>query len=322
MLAVAFSFSTSFACSETSHTAASVVESVVSESGMNVTPLAEANAPEAQVGGVAATASVVGAPPIEASAPPAVALAEAIPAEITKTVTVVVPGQNSEDDDGAAIPASGVAAIEPSITEASSQTAVPESEKADSELSAQNAARIEVAGPAAVVAPVEPPSADLNTPPAVLSVDAVPVEITVTMTIVVPGQTSEDDEGAAILASGIAGIEPSLTEEPSQTAAPEYEATPAEVAEQTGTAEAQIAVAEHASVVAVEPPSAHVNAPPAIVSVEAVPVEITETVTVVVPGQKSQAIDDVEITGAEPEHPTAAPNPKRDAATADLDDVK
>jgi hypothetical protein len=213
MLAVAFSFSTSFACSESSHTAASVVESGVSESEMNVTPLAEANAPEAQVGGVAATASVVGAPPIEASAPPAVALAEAIPAEITKTVTVVVPGQNSEDDDGAAIPASGVAAIEPSITEASSQTAVPEREKADSELSAQNAARIEVAGPAAVVAPVEPPSTDLNTPPAVLSVDAVPVEITVTMTIVVPGQTSEDDEGAAILASGIAGIEPSLTEE-------------------------------------------------------------------------------------------------------------
>jgi hypothetical protein len=289
---------------------------------MNVTPLAEANAPEAQVGGVAATASVVGAPPIEASAPPAVALAEAIPAEITKTVTVVVPGQNSEDDDGAAIPASGVAAIEPSITEASSQTTVPESEKANSELSAQtDAAQIEFAGPAAVVAPVEPPRTDLN--PAVLSVDAVPVEITVTMTIVVPGQTSEDDEGAAILASGIAGIEPSLTEEPSQTAAPEYEAkAPAEVAEQTGTAEAQIAVAEHASVVAVEPPSADVNAPPAIVSVEAVPVEITETVTVVVPGQKSQAIDDVEITGAEPEHPTAAPNPKRDAATADLDDVK
>jgi hypothetical protein len=324
MLAVAFSFSTSFACSETSHTAASVVESVVSESGMNVTPLAEANAPEAQVGGVAATASVVGAPPIEASAPPAVALAEAIPAEITKTVTVVVPGQNSEDDDGAAIPASGVAAIEPSITEASSQTAVPESEKANSELSAQtDAAQIEVAGPAAVVAPVEPPSTDLNTPPAVLSVDAVPVEITVTMTIVVPGQTSEDDEGAAILASGIAGIEPSLTEEPSQTAAPEYEAkAPAEVAEQTGTAEAQIAVAEPAAVVAVEPPSADVNAPPAIVSVDAVPVEITETVTVVVPGQKSQAIDDVEITGAEPEHPTAAPNLKRDAATADLDDGK
>jgi hypothetical protein len=160
----------------------------------------------------------------------------------------------------------------------------------------------------------------VNTPPAVLSVDAVPVEITVTMTIVVPGQTSEDDEGAAIPASGIAGIEPSLTEEPSQTAAPEYEAkASAEVAEQTGTAEAQIAVAEPA---AVEPPSADVNAPPAIVSVDAVPVEITETVTVVVPGQKSQDIDDVEITGAEPEHPTAAPNLKRDAATADLDDGK
>jgi hypothetical protein len=224
-------------------------------------------------------------------------------------VTVVVPGQNSEDDDRAAIPASGVAAIEPSLTEASPQTAAPESEaKANAELSAQTdaaEAQIEVAGPAAVVAAVERPSTDVNTPPAVLSVDAVPVEITVTMTIVVPGQTSEDDEGAAIPASGIAGIEPSVTEEPSQTAAPENEAkATAEVSEP------------------IEPPSTDVNAPPAIVSVDAVPVEITETVTVVVPGQKSEDINDVEIIGSEPEHPAAAPNPKRDEATAALDDGK
>jgi hypothetical protein len=225
MLAVAFSCSTSFACSETSHTAASLVESAVSESGMNITSLVETNAPEAQVGGVAATASVVSAPRTEASAPPAVALVEAIPAEITETVTVVVPGQNSEDDDGAAIPASGVAAIEPS----------------------------------------------------------------------------------------------SLTEEPSQTAAPENEAkATAEVSEQTGTAEAPIAVADPAAVAAIEPPSTDVNAPPAIVSVDAVAVEITETVTVVVPGQKSEDIDDVEITGAQPKHPV--PSPKRDQATAALDD--
>jgi hypothetical protein len=71
---------------------------------------------------------------------------------------------------------------------------------------------------------------------------------------------------------------------------------------------------------AVEPPLTDVNALPAIVSVDAVPVEITETVTVVVPGQKSQDIDDVEITGSEPEHPAAAPNLKRDEATAALDD--
>jgi hypothetical protein len=305
---------------ETSHTAASVVESVVSESGMNVTPLAEANVPEAQVGEVAATSSVVSAPPIEATAPPAVPLAETIPAEITETVTVVVPGQKSEDDEGAAIPASGIAGIEPSLTEASPQTAVPEGEaKANAELSAQtDAAQIEVAGPAAVVAAVKPPSTDVNTPPAVLSADAVPVEITVTMTIVVPGQTSEDDEGAAIPASGIAGIEPSLTEEPSQTAAPGNEAkATAEVAEQIGTAEVRIVVADPAAVAAIEPPSSDVNAPPAIVSVDAVAVEITETVTVVVPGQKSEDIDDA---GSEPEHPAAAPNLKRDKATAALDD--
>jgi hypothetical protein len=47
---------------------------------------------------------------------------------------------------------------------------------------------------------------------------------------------------------------------------------------------------------------------------------INAPANIVVPGQKSQDIDDVEITGAEPEHPTAAPNLKRDAATADLDD--
>ena len=54
MLSVAFSFSTSFACQETSQTAASAVESTISESGMNVTPLAEASAPEGQVGEVGA----------------------------------------------------------------------------------------------------------------------------------------------------------------------------------------------------------------------------------------------------------------------------
>jgi hypothetical protein len=77
----------------------------------------------------------------------------------------------------------------------------------------------------------------------------------------------------------------------------------ADLSLQTGTAEAQIEVSEPAAVVAeVEPRSADVTAPPAIVSVDAVPVEITETVTVVVPGQKSEDIEDVEITGTEPEH--------------------
>jgi hypothetical protein len=57
MLAVAFSFSTSFACPETQQTTASVVESTVSESGMNVAALA-ASAPERQVGEVVAPASL------------------------------------------------------------------------------------------------------------------------------------------------------------------------------------------------------------------------------------------------------------------------
>jgi hypothetical protein len=229
MLAVAFSLSTSFACSETSHTTASVVESAVSESVVNITHSAETNVPEGQVGEVTAPAPIVSsieAPPIEASAPPAIAVAEAIPAEITGTVMGVVPDQNSA-------------------------------------------------------------------------------------------------EGAAIPASGIAGIEPSLTGETSQTTVPESEAkATAEVSEQTGTAEAQIAVADPGAVAAIEPPSSDVNAPPGTVSVDAVAVEITETVTVVVPGQTSENIDDVEITGAEPEHPTAAPNPNRDEATATLDDGK
>ena len=76
MLAVAFSFSSSFACSETSHTSASVVESAVSESGVNITPLAEACAPEAQVGEIVPVASVIStidAPPTEASALPTIA---------------------------------------------------------------------------------------------------------------------------------------------------------------------------------------------------------------------------------------------------------
>jgi len=130
-------------------------------------------------------------------------------------------------------------------------------------------------------------------------------------------KSSEEDGWHA----STAGIEPSLTEASSRTAVPEGEAKATELSVQAGTAEGQIEVAEPAAVAAVvEPLSTDVNAPPAIVSVDAVPVEITETVTVVVPGQKSQDIDDVEITGAEPEHPTAAPNLKRDAATAALDD--
>jgi hypothetical protein len=291
MLAVAFSFSTSFACPETSQTTASIVESTVSETGMNVAALAEASAPEGQVGEVVAPASVTGnieAPSTEASAPSAIAFVDAILVEITETVTVVVPGQNLEKEEGAAVPASAIVGIEPSVTEASSQAAAPESEaKATPDPSMQTGTaelQIEVAEPAPTIAAVELLSTDVNTPPAVLSVDAVPVEITVTMTIVVPDQNSEDDEGAAIPASGIAGIEPSVTEEPSQTAAPESEAKATELSEQAGTAEGQIEVAEPAAVVAaVEPPSTDVNAPSAIVSVDAVPVEITVTVTVVVP---------------------------------------
>jgi hypothetical protein len=172
----------------------------------------------------------------------------------------------------------------------------------------------------------EPPPTDVNAPPAVVSVDAVPVEITETVTVVVPVQTSEDDGGAAIPASGASGIgiELSVTEASSQTSVPEgaRQRPPSSPSKLERTAEeGQIEVAEPAAVVAaVEPPSTDVNAPPAIVSVDAVPVEITETVTVVVPGQKPQDIDDVEIIGAEPEHPTAAPNLERDAATAALDD--
>jgi hypothetical protein len=195
MLAVAFSFSSSFACSETSRTTASVVERLVSESGMNVTGSAEASAPEGQGGEVAAPASVISnieAPSTDVNVPPAIVSVDAVPVEITETVTVVVPGQKSEDDEGAAIPASGIAGIEPSVTEESSQTAAPESEaKATAGLSAAEA-QIEVAEPAAVVAAVAPPSTDVNAPPAIVSVDAVPVEITETVTVVVPGQKSED----------------------------------------------------------------------------------------------------------------------------------
>jgi hypothetical protein len=205
MLAVAFSFSTSFACPETSQTTASVVESTVSESGMNVATLAEASAPEGQVGEVAAPAPVTGnieAPSTEASAPSAIAFADAIPVEITETITVVVPGQKLEADEGVAIPASGIAKIEPSFSEESSQTVAHESEaKATAELSAQPGiagAQIEVAEPAPAPAPgvaeIEAPSTDVNAPPAIASVDAVPVEITETVTIVVPGQKSEESD--------------------------------------------------------------------------------------------------------------------------------
>jgi hypothetical protein len=150
--------------------------------------------------------------------------------------------------------------------------------------------------------------------------NAIPVEITVTGTVVVPGQNSEAEEGPAMPA-GIAGTESFVTEAFSQAAAPESEAkATADPLAQTGAAEAQIEVAEPAATVAaVEPPSTDVTAPPAIVSLDAVPAEINVTVTVVVPGQTSEAIDEVEITGPQPEHPISAPSLKRDEATAALD---
>jgi len=188
MLSVAFSFSTSFACPETSQTTASVVERTVSENGMNITALAEASAPEGQAGEVAG--SVAGnteAPSTEPSAP-SVAFVDAIPVEITETMIVVVPGQNSKEEEGPAMPASGIVGIEPSVTTASSQMAAPESEaKATADLSVQTGT-----AKAQIVDEPAAASTDVNAPAAIVSVDAVPVEITVTVTVVVPGQTSEN----------------------------------------------------------------------------------------------------------------------------------
>jgi hypothetical protein len=83
---------------------------------------------------------------------------------------------------------------------------------------------------------------------------------------------------------------------------------------QTGTAEARVIDQPVAT-------STDVNAPAAIISVDAVPVEIIVTVTVVVPSQTSEADDEVEVTGP-PEHALSVPNLKRDEATAALDDGK
>ena len=203
MLSVALSFSTSFACPESSQTTASAVESTVSENGMNVTPLAEASAPEGQVGEVGAPVSVVGNTEARSTEPSGPSIANAIPVEITVTATVVAPGQNSEDQEGAAIPASDIPGIEPSVTEAVSQTAAPESgEKATADPSAQTGAaeaQIVLAEPA--VAAVEPSSTDVTAPPAIVSVDAVPVEIDVTVTVVVPGQKSEEIDDVEITGS-------------------------------------------------------------------------------------------------------------------------
>jgi len=187
MLSVAFSFSTSFACPETSQKTASVVES---ESGMNITTLVEASAPEGQVKEVGAPGSAarnIETPSTEPSAPSAVVFADAIPVELTVTVTVVVPGQKSEDEVGPAMPASGIAGIEPSVTEVSSQMAAPESEtKATVDLSVQTGT-----AEAQIVDEPAAASTDVNAPAAIVSVDAIPVEITVTVTVVVPAQTSE-----------------------------------------------------------------------------------------------------------------------------------
>jgi len=114
-----------------------------------------------------------------------------------------------------------------------------------------------------------------------------------------------------------------------QTVVPESEAKVTEnLSAQTSTTEAQIAeVGQPASVVSeIEPSPIDASPAAAIQFVDAIVVEITQTVTVVVPGQTFEDNEELEHTGSIPEsipeRPATAPDLVLDARTTALDEVQ
>jgi hypothetical protein len=146
--------------------------------------------------------------------------------------------------------------------------------------------------PSPVAAAVEPPETGASPPPAIQSIDAIVVEIIQSVTIAVPGQTTEDNE-TPTPAEAIAMMpseSPALQADPARPAASEMEPSPTD---------AQLAVGP----------------------VDAIVVEITQSVTIAVPGQNVEDSEEPVHTGSIPEPATADPVIVNAEATA-LDEAQ
>jgi hypothetical protein len=162
LLAASFTFSSSFACTETTETTSSSVQTGAPDNDANVmeTPSYGSGAQTGVAEAQSAEASI--AIEIEQSTD-ASPIGDAIAVEITQTVTIVVPGQSEANVTETPSYGSGV------------QTSVTEPQLAIDQPS-----------------PVAETEQSTDAP---LTGDAILVEITQTVTVVVPGQIVEDNEG-------------------------------------------------------------------------------------------------------------------------------
>jgi hypothetical protein len=224
LLAASLTFSSSFACSQSSETKAFVLPTVAPESDPTVT--ARTSTEEVDL---PADVSAIEPPPIESA--PVIHSVDAIVVEITQSGTIMAP------------------------------------EAIDASEAAQTSITEEVDQPATVINAIEPSPID-ESAPVIHSADAIVVEITQSVTIVAP----------------------------EAIAAPETDAT---VAVQAGTEGSIAALDGPAPVIsAIEPSPNDASTPSAIQSADAIVVEITQSVTVAAPGQKSEDNEEVEYTGS------------------------
>jgi hypothetical protein len=209
LLAASFTFSSSFACSQSSEATAVVLPIVVPESDATVTARTEEVDQAAEV-------SPIELPPIAESAP-VIHSVDAIVVEITRSGTIMVPeaidaseaAQTSTEEVDQ--PATVMNEIEPS----------PIDESVPSDIRSADAIVVEITQSVTIVAPeaitatvaiqastegstaeldqpasvlVEPSAIDASTTSAILSADAIVVEISQSVTVAVPGEKSKDNE--------------------------------------------------------------------------------------------------------------------------------
>ena len=249
LLAASLTFSSSFACSQSSETTAFVLPTVVPESDPTVaarTSTEEVDLP--------ADVSAIEPPPIVGSAPVFHSV-DAIVVEITQSGTIMAP------------------------------------EAIDASEAAQTSITEEVDQPATVINAIEPSPID-ESAPVIHSADAIVVEITQSVTIVAP-------EAIAAPETDADGRRPSWH----RGAIAELD-RPAPV------------------ISAIEPSPIDASTSSAIQSADAILVEITQSVTVAAPGQKSEDNEEVEHTGStSPEHAATEPALIPDTETLALDGV-
>jgi len=132
------------------------------------------------------------------------------------------------------------------------------------------------------VSAIEPSVTEASPAPAVQSVDAIIVEVTQTVTIVVPGEDAADSEEPAVTGSI---LEPAATEPAPVVEAAATEAAPAPATEATD----------------------------AIAATDAVVVEVVQTVTIATPGQDVSDSEAPAVAESTPEPSTAEPALTQDA---------